>query len=219
MLTSDQLYAVAGVATVAGGAVGWLAGHLRTTRRYERDGGLMDQTYDEGRDDARGVPDHDAGHADGVDRQDPATALLAVPDVPAQEASLRVREAPGADVPPAEGVTDFLHPDFEQLDPARLDAANQDLPGPAIAGRDPGLRAGEHHQHDYQYDVRSDCGRCATCGATTDVPLPSVLSLGTEYDGGPQTAARVAWRLWDMTARYEQERARFRAECGLGIAA
>lgn len=183
MLTSDQLYAVAGCATVAGGAVGWLAGHLRTTRRYERDGGLMDQTYDEGVDSAISV-------------------LL-----PA------VRHVPGPDAGPEHAaVTDFLHPDFEQLDPARLDAANQDLPGPeesprpmtvgnvalGLVGNPEGRRAGEHHM---------------------DAPLPTVLSLGTEYDGGPQTAARVAWRLWDMTARYELERDRFRAECGLGTAA
>lgn len=87
-------------------------------------------------------------------------------------------------------MTDFLHPDFEQLDPARLDAATQDLPG-----RDASTDVAGEHQ------------------------LPSILHLGHEFDGSDKTAARVAWRLWDMTARYEQERARFRAECGLGIAA
>ena len=190
MLTSDQLYAVAGCATVAGGAVGWLAGHLRTTRRYERDGGLMDEAEQEGYDHA--CDDY------GLSTTGRSAATSALP---AEDATSAAPDAITGEIVPSVmtaaigTTTDFLHPDFEQLDPARLDAANQDLPGRESMPAPP---AGEHHM---------------------DAPLPTVLSLGTEYDGGPQTAALVAWRLWDMTARYEQERARFRAECGLGIAA
>lgn len=186
MLTSDQLYAVAGCATVAGGAVGWLAGHLRTTRRYERDGGLMDEAHDEGERKGR-IEGYERGRGDESRSMRKTVAEIG--------AELGHPVIDGEVIPSPREVTDFLHPDFEQLDPARLDAANQDLPGRESMPAPP---AGEHHM---------------------DAPLPSVLSLGTEYDGGPQTAARVAWRLWDMTARYEQERARFRAECGLGIAA
>jgi hypothetical protein len=201
MLTSDQIYAVAGCATVAGGAVGWLAGHLRTTRRYERDGGLMDQTYDEGNEDAwnranAGTAAKPSGGAPAEDHAAPAGSTGAGGAATGAATFLASSSTDPEPSPPA----DFLHPDFEQLDPARLDAANQDLPGPVThSGLEP--------------------SQSAAAGGAGEHQLPSILHLGHEFDGSDKTAARVAWRLWDMTARFEQERARFRAECGLGIAA
>jgi hypothetical protein len=216
--TNDAGYVMLGACFIGGGAIGWLTGAWRVLRDYERHGGRMDKAYDEGREDERDGgqlrgpgSEHEGAAGPGRDEHDQNHELAGHP----RAAEQRGQHTGSGDVPAArpgdaptlagsELTEDFLHPDFEQLTPTALDAANTDLPGPdahsPYMGRPhaEGDRAGELH---------------------LEAPLPTVLHLGTEYDGGPQTSARVAWRLWDMTARYELDRARFRAECGLGIAA
>jgi hypothetical protein len=151
-------------------AAGGLTGGLLARHVYERQDGRMDDAYQQG----ASVCQESRRWLDGV----------------AETAE------PPSGPPPSPAAEDFLHPDWEQLAPGRI----QDDP-PVLPGGSPAATMALHPEWGMH-----------------DMPLPAVLHLGAEFDGGPQTVARVDLRLWDMTTRFEAAQERHRVECGLPAA-
>jgi hypothetical protein len=119
---------------------------------------FCEDCYQEGRKDERlaqmvaalpAVPAEDLAGPD----DDPSLSLAGPADTAALPPAVQAPAGGG-------GGEDFLHPDFGQLDPAALDAANTDLPGPVPLkpeGGDPG-RAGKdqteaERQFAFDWDV------------------------------------------------------------------
>jgi len=175
-MRNDILLTLAGMIGAGCAVAGWLV----TRQRYERPGGLMDQTYDEGHDDGRraGMADNPARYPSGILRLR-EQALPAAPALAAGQQTLALPETAG-DHRVADSAADWLTATHEALSPDHIQDSAGRTELPAIAPP-----AGGHHHYDTG-------------------PLPAILQLGTEFDGSDRTFARWQLREWEHMRQFRE---------------